>query len=176
MNRYRHRIIIEGMDGSGKTTLIGQLTERIPELFVVPGLGSSDDFPDRLAELVDEQQDEDGRTPIHDRLFFSELVYGAVVRGKVNLPAESLQNFGWFFRSTAFLVYCRPPADELREGVKAKPQMPGVISRYQQLLEAYDQLMVQERNWFGPRFFHYSWTRPEELVQLTDRLRGYLRE
>lgn len=173
MTRYKHRIIVEGMDGSGKTTLIKELVARNPDFFEVPGLGPSDDFGDRLAALVDQQ--DDGRVPVHDRLFFSELVYGPIIRGAIAIEEPGLSNFAWFFRQTAFLIYCRPPVADLRAGADTKPQMPGVISRWPKLLEAYDGFMMIEKEWFGDRFFHYSWTRPEELEQLESRLKEYVK-
>lgn len=173
MTRFRHRIVVEGMDGSGKTTLIQQLTDRNPDFFIVPGIGPVDDITQRIMDLLDAE--DTGRVPVHDRLFFSELVYGPVIRGAIAIDHTALQNFAWFLRQTAFLIYCRPHTQVLNEHLNKKPQMPGVVSRQKELVTAYDHVMEVEKQWFGPRFFHYSWPREGELQRLEATLAGYLR-
>lgn len=170
--RYQHRIIVEGMDGTGKTTLVEGLIRRHSNFFSIPPFGPGKDWEKVLPETLDVQ--DDGRVPVHDRFFFSEVVYGLVLRHKVDLTPELLNNVGWFLRSTAFLVYARPTVTFIRDAVKQTQQMDGVAEQFTELIETYDRLMVVEKEWFGDRFFQYDWSRPNELARLEAQLEGYL--
>lgn len=173
MARHRHRIIVEGLDGSGKTTLISHLVGRFPELVIIPGMGPDADYNVRIPQMLDEE--EDGRPRIHDRFFFSELVYGPILRGRILIDPTLLNNVVWLLRSTALLIYARPHSDQLKEVVARTPQMMGVPEHWFQLLEAYDHIMAVEREWFGDRFLQYVWHRENEYALVEATITRYLR-
>lgn len=173
MARQIHRVIVEGMDGSGKTVLVNHLTRCFPELErIVNEKGPDQDFSIWWPEILDKEQD--GSTPIHDRFFYSELVYGPIIRGHINAEPNLITNVLWFLRAGSLLIYARPHTDYLKKGIEANKQMEGVTEKTQQLLELYDQLMAAEKDWYKNRFFHYVWHRDGELDRVTEIVRGYL--
>lgn len=173
MTRQLKRIIIEGMDGSGKTHLIDYLMMHVPNLEVIVNeKGPEQDFnhwwPDQLDRPVDIL------VPLHDRFFYSELVYGPLLRGHINAQPVLVQNGLWFLRSTALLIYCRPDSEKLREGVQVEQQMEGVTDKFNELLKLYDELMDAEKRWYGPRFIHYVWHRENEFNRVEQLVKEYL--
>lgn len=168
--RQGYRIIVEGMDGSGKTTLVHQLAKKF-NLEVVnrpQGVHFDTWWPNEL-DRTDQQP-----IPIYDRFFYSELVYGPILRGKINANMELVNNVAWFMRSTALLIYARPHSSVIREEVNRNPQMEGVIEHFQPLLEAYDQLMSVELQWYGDRFYHYDWNAEGYQTQIETAVGRYL--
>jgi thymidylate kinase len=168
------RIIVEGMDGSGKTTLIQALIDRIPGLEVVRNeKGPEQNFNNwwyyQLARRTP------WRTPIHDRFFYSELVYGPVLRGSVSARGDVIQQVQSILRTSALLIYARPDENQLRQGLSTNPQMEGVSDRFTQLLKLYDLTMDEEADWFGDRFVWYVWHRDNlELERVEGITRSYL--
>jgi thymidylate kinase len=148
------RIIVEGMDGTGKTYLVDYLRNQFPQLdLVVNKLGPEQNFDVWWPEQLERAKS--SKVPIHDRFFYSELVYGPVIRGHIVANPNVVQNVLWFLRTTTLLIYARPPVPVIRRQLGKNKQMAGVESHFQQLLELYDQLMMAERSWYGNRFVHY---------------------
>jgi len=174
MDRQIKRIIIEGMDGAGKTTLANHILSDVgPNLeLVVNKEGPERNFNLWWPEEFDRWSNKP--VPLHDRFFYSELVYGPVLRGRITADSQLVANGMWFLRSSALLIYARPHTNRLRESIKDKEQMEGVHDRFIQLLEAYDQLMEVEKGWYGNRFVHYVWHRDDELQRVERIARRYL--
>lgn len=171
--RQAKRIIIEGMDGAGKTTLVDSLMMHVPNLEVIRNdLGPKQNLNVWWPAQLDRQEGE--VIPLHDRFFYSELVYGPIIRGHITAEPTLVQNVLWFLRSTALLIYCRPHRDVLREGSEVRTQMEGVPSNFFKLLALYDQLMEVEKNLYGPRFIHYVWDREDEYKNIELLVRDYL--
>jgi len=171
MPRQELRIIVEGMDGSGKTTLITKLMEQFPQLELIRNdQGPEQSFETWWPQNLEREQSD--RIPIHDRFFYSELVYGPVLRGHINADSNLVNNVLWFLRMSALLIYARPTTDQLRKGIKVQKQMEGVEDRFTELLGLYDQLMSAELNWYGARFIHYKWDMDE--FPLLETVSGYL--
>lgn len=171
MDRQPLRIIVEGMDGSGKTTLIQMLTKEYPFLQIITrpqGRHFDDWWPEELDRKAGEP------VPIYDRFFFSELVYGPILRGKINADMNLVQNVAWFMRSVAMLIYVRPHSDVIRTEVTKNPQMEGVIHHFEELLETYDNLMSIERVWYGDRFYHYDWNADDAFPAVASAVGRYL--
>lgn len=173
MTRRSKRIIVEGMDGSGKTVLINHLLFNFPKLEpIVNTLNDKQNFDEWWPQVLDEEEDE--TIPIHDRFFYSELVYGPILRGHINATPALVQNALWYLRSSALLIYARPHTDMLRAGIKTNQQMEGVTDKFMELLGLYDQLMEAEKAWYTNRFIHYVWHRDNELGRVRELIRGYL--
>ena len=171
MARQELRIIVEGMDGSGKTTLITKLMEGFPQLQLVRNeLGPEQSFDYWWGLQLDREMS--STVPIHDRFFYSELVYGPILRGHINAHPNMVTNALWFLRMSALLIYARPTTDQLREGIKIEKQMEGVQDRFEDLLGLYDQVMSAEMPWYGKRFIHYRWDLDE--YALLETVAGYL--
>lgn len=173
--RQIKRVVVEGPDGCGKSTLIEQLmTVEFPDLFYYvknkkgPEANFAEFWP---GELEVEQRDV---VPLHDRFFYSELVYGPVLRGRLNAETALIRNVSWFLRMGAFLIYCRPDNETIMHEVLVYPQMAGVVEALPQLITNYDILMEQEATWYGQRFFKYDWKNEDHFTQLRQYLVEYL--
>ena len=170
MKRQDLRIIVEGMDGSGKSTLISRLIYEFPQLELVRNpLDDKQDFEKWWPQELDRQKSD--RVPIHDRFFYSELIYGPVIRGKLSVGDVLINNVALFLRSHSLLIYTRPSVDSMIEAIHAQPQMEGVKAHFQDLVSMYDKLMMVEHKWYLDRFFAYNWQNPggRDLVEATVR-------
>lgn len=171
------RIVVEGMDGSGKSTLLRQLKLTFREqAILVPGYNRVEGEKPAI-DIWWEQQV--GMNPndavlIHDRFFYSEFVYGPILRGTTHAAWPTVEYLKKFLRDRAFLIYCRPPVEVIRSGFKAEPQMDGIEKHFHQLLTAYDSLMGYEATFMQDRFFKYDWTEEGDLGDLLTMLEGYL--
>lgn len=175
MERQGLRIILEGPDGSGKTTLREHLVSQFHNLEVIRNeRNDTQDFLTWWPEQLDREKGP--MVPLHDRFFYSELVYGPVIRGHVRATPELVRNVSWFLRSWSFLIYCRPPADVIRREVHREDQMEGVKTKLDRLIEEYDLLMEAESDWYQNRFIRYDWTVKGALHNVTAAVENYLGE
>jgi hypothetical protein len=166
------RIIVEGMDGSGKTTLINDLMERFHYLVCTVNVKG----PDQDFNTWWRAQLNSSRGPymqIHDRFFYSELVYGPVLRGYVNASTEVLHDVRTQLQANAMLIFCRPRYQRKPTG----PQMEGVVAHHRELKEAYDTLMQEERTFYpAGRFQVYDFMDVKALQRIEAAVEGYLSE
>jgi thymidylate kinase len=172
LGRQTLRIIIEGMDGAGKTTLASALIDRISDMTLIPPAGPTTNLTIWWPEQLDRPSD--FVVPVHDRFVYSELVYGPVLRGRLSVDVNLVNNALWFLRMSAFLIYARPPVQTLKYGFGKQQQMKGVHENFDALLEAYDQQMLQEQSWYKERFTQYSWQREGEIDRIEMLVRNYL--
>lgn len=173
MPRQIHRIIVEGMDGSGKSTLVEALTYEFPNLEVIVNRKTHEqDFDNWWPEILEREQI--GSIPIHDRFFYSELIYGPIIRGHITANPNVVSNVLWFLRAGSLLIYARPHTEYLQVGIQTHEQMEGVHDKFNELLELYDQLMEAEKGWYNNRFIHYVWHRDEEFGRVSKLVRSYL--
>lgn len=167
------RIIIEGADGSGKTSLLEYLRGEISNLETIRNtLEDKQNFnqwwpmamaPLRLA------------VPIHDRFFYSELVYGPVIRGKINAEPWLVQHMQEWLGRDAFLIYARPPREVILLHLEEKEQMLGVRQNINELIDRYDELLLSQYDRYKRRFYTYDWTSLRtEPAAVLEAVRGYL--
>ena len=168
------RIIVEGPDGSGKSTLIKSIVDRYGGA-VKPVAGFKNqhyhaDYPTWLAEQLN---DIGPVVPVHDRFFYSELVYSKALRGsKTDLSKEVINSVKAMLRSSAFLIYCTLTYEKLVEEVTKTQQMEGVIENMRRIYMEYREVMGDEaaRYYIHHRYFAYDWTygRNTALFKLLD--------
>lgn len=169
MDRRHKRIIVEGMDGSGKSTLISQLANEFPRLEIVLRPEGK-----KLREWWYEElnRSEDSPVPLHDRFFYSELVYGPIVRHTLAVDQAVVNQVIDYLHKNAMLIYVRPLRAVIQSKVLLAPQMAGVIDHFDSLLETYDAIMTGERTYYGRRFHHYDWHDFGACVDAVDRYLG----
>lgn len=175
---YR-RIVIEGMDGSGKTTLVNQLMEHYGDsAHLVPGYNRQPDPKPKIDQWWMEQLSKNphGKVVIHDRFFYPEFVYGPVLRGFVTGDESTISYVQEFLRANAFLIYCRPPIEVLKKGIEVEVQMEGVKNMFNDLLVAYDHMIIREGPHYQGRFVKYDWSDDKAMLRLIMRLTGYIFE
>lgn len=160
----RH-IIVEGMDGTGKTTLLDTLLARLPDMKPHAKAARSVEGPH--LPTLDHWVVEDTKTlaeapmSIYDRHpLVSEPIYGPVIRGGV--PGLFQQSW-WVGAMTAevahhaLLIYCNPPLPQVQTNLRRDPdnQMKGVIERAPDL---YYRYAAATNRWPGVQM-RYDYTR-----------------
>lgn len=152
-------VIVEGMDNSGKTTLVRQLSEDC-RLLVMNNRRrpkTRQDILDYVAGVVPLAQ----RFPvILDRFApISEPIYGPICRNTELLTRDDISQC--LLRVTAeqpkpaVIIYCRPRATTILQ-FGPIPQMEGVIENGRALLQAYDETMKKLGSfWFT--VLYYDW-------------------
>lgn len=170
------RIIVEGPDGGGKTTLVKYLAEAFDFKIVVNEKGPDQNLEWWWPETLFMNEN---KVPIHDRFFYSELVYGPIIRGRLAVPDHLINSVRSHLQKDALLIYARPDRSALELGVRVEKQMEGVAQKFTELVEAYDHLMQIESWHYGTRFYTYRWTNilePQTVVEFVKRyVRGELR-
>lgn len=178
-------IIVEGMDNTGKTTLVEKLAEYFGlEIVKSPG-------PQRYRELFDnadlyihtaeklKEKDELKEYPfIHDRFpIFSDIVY-SILRS-IN-PFEELEEGKWLrerlYKVKPAIIYCRPDTETILSFKDGREQMEGVKPKGKELLSRYDHIIFQWNKQMGAsnRTMPYSFEEhsPKEVIQFLEEM-GY---
>lgn len=173
------RIVVEGMDGAGKSYLTNQILTFLGEQgYYVPGYnrvaGEKPPMPQWWMDQL--SYNPLGKVVVHDRFFYPELVYGPVLRKRLAMDQPTQRYVQDFLRHRAFLIYVRPPIEVISKGIEKEHQMEGVKEHFNELLVQYDQIMIDEGNAMDWRFVKYDWTEPSGLAKLFKRLAGYIYE
>lgn len=170
-------IVIEGPDGSGKTTLAKRLYKDLNERGRNVLMDErSRDVPkdafqnamDALANMMRWHHDPEQYRPIiYDRLMASELIYGQALRGKwVN--GMNPRSVSAMFSMMAFhaipMILCQPPFSAVENNVKQSDQLDGVVNHIKQIYDMYDALfhsLYREKVGKVPYIFNYDYTNLE---------------
>lgn len=130
-------IVVEGCDGSGKTTLVEKAREGQRERYFVIVRASR--YPPNLQtafkylQWIKHQRELD---LVLDRIhFISDRIYGPILRNE-DLFGSMPIDFG--IQEVGAIVYCRPPTEKIRENVAKLPQMKGVAEKLDDLIRMYD--------------------------------------
>jgi len=172
-------IIVEGVDGSGKTTLIQnfrQVASRLCWLFARSGppQGPNDlDETIRYLSLHRRYQ-----TPlITDRHpLISEPIYGPICRDK-----SLIESLGWsreealnqIAHTADRVIYCRPELEVAIKASRVQRQMEGVEQQFWALYQAYDKAM-QDLLQRGVNVIRYDWHDENLRGSLSDLNRLFL--
>lgn len=131
-------IIVEGMDNTGKTTLIKSLVKDL-DLTHIKSPGPKDSLAS--FSWVIESLKEKRKNIIYDRYFLiSERVYGPVLRGEDVFGDYTFDLVSLMLRKSPLIIYCRPPELTIKDWGD-RDQMAGVKSQYSSLLTRYDWII-----------------------------------
>jgi len=177
-------IIVEGMDGTGKTTLIQQLAHHLdvkPKKFVKSS-GPYEDFKRTLVastipEIIELETASVKGWPIkrlYDRFpLISEAVYGPILRGHNCFGGLYYPLRGRLLALKTVIIYCRPDRGVIHTNVQQTPQMSGVREHFSELLDAYDKLFVELTESPGNSYITvFDYTR-DEVRELIYNIRGF---
>lgn len=160
-------VIIEGMDNSGKSSLIDKLLPSYP-FSVIHSRTYWDEDPDHWVKGIQEVMEAATRRDIFCDRFpvITESVYGPVLRGKNVLSdhpswPDLLQELA---RVQPVIIYCRPPLHKLVQW-GTRGQMDGVKERALDLIAQYDRVMKAFKN-----VCTYDYTQPLDLYKVYNEI------
>lgn len=178
-------IIVEGMDNTGKTTLVEKIAKQYPTLQRDGSLG-----PNTPAELIARvvrmiARADVGEMWLYDRTpLISEEVYGSELRGESALLGVWGYLADQVLLQRPLIIHCDPPEEHVRASFKDRDQMEGVEQRISRLLARYRSVVQRLRDrgsWSYPtmaRIVVHDWTQDPacegalNLVDGTIRRRG----
>jgi GTPase SAR1 family protein len=145
------KIIVVGMDNTGKTTLCKTLASKLNAVHAKPlGPGRSrEDMFENIIHYMDMKE-----TVIFERFsIFEELIYGKILRKNSKFDFKDVEMIRHYH---PVIVYCRPPKEViLNFGDRA--QMPGVIEKSERLIKEWDHLIYDCISGF--KIITYDWTK-----------------
>lgn len=135
-------IIVEGPDGSGKSTLVKRLSTQLG-CPIGPRACTSQGGPvKQLGYWVQEDllSWDDKGTQVYDRYpFVSEYIYGPLIRGSINPTLANLStDYFHYYKQNTIEVVCLPPLDIVRANVGQEEQMEGVVDQIDTLYSLYE--------------------------------------
>lgn len=162
-------ILVEGCDGSGKTTLIERARENQVSRYFIR-VQASRYQPDLKTAFKLLNWLKHGPSEINiilDRLhFISDRVYGPVLRNE-DIFKDLPLNFG--LQTVAAIVYCRPTRENIHKNARKNGQMEGVIKNLDTLIDRYDTLMARLKEVYQIpiRTYDYEVDDPKTFWDLT---------
>ena len=146
------KIIVVGMDNTGKTTLVNQLSEyfkceSIKSL--APGYTRQE-----MIEEIKRKLELPGIKILERFSILEECVYGKVLR---NNQKFTIDDMDWIRDYDFVIVYCRPD-DNVIYNFGDREQMVGVIEEKDKLVKEFDNLMI-ELSRRGFIVIPYDWTK-----------------
>lgn len=168
-------IIVEGMDNSGKTTLIKSLTRDLP-LSIIKSPGPKDSLASFL--WVIQTLREKKKDIIYDRYFLiSERVYGPIIRGEDVFGDYTFDLISLMLRKSPLIIYCRP-SDETIKNWGSRDQMAGVKNNFHDLVTRYDWIMslIEEIACNSTLIHPYDYTHPMAYSTVKSVVKTYLKE
>lgn len=177
-------IIVEGMDGTGKTTLVQQLAHRLgmkPKKFVKSS-GPDEDYKQTLVNRTISEINEleaaslEGRSinRLYDRFpLISEAVYGPILRGHNCFGGLYYPLRSRLLALKTVIVYCRPYRSVIWSNIQQSSQMSGVLEYFDELLDAYDKLFLEFTETPVKSYITtFDYTR-DDVRELIHKIRGF---
>lgn len=136
-------IVVEGVDASGKSTLLEDARLRISKRYFL--LVRHSCRPLVLNDALRFQrmvENFPGDIIVDRHPLISEFIYGPILRGSTVYGAmteEEADNH--LVKTVNRIIYCRPPTFVIEEKLDNNPQLAGIRENLSALIQAYDQRM-----------------------------------
>lgn len=149
-------VIVEGCDGSGKSTLVKQLVDRFGLIVGERGVADRSLLytvtrPDTYNALADAILG--GSPKVWDRLYFSEMVYAPVVGRKCEFNAYERAMVEGVLRALKCpIIYCCPSFEVVRTNAAKAKQMSGVNENIAAIYADYERLFEHRAGFHSLRY------------------------
>ncbi len=142
-------VIVEGPDGAGKSTLVDALTqvtglELSPASKLSkkernePGFRAEGAVRERVWQSVCDAVTGADAPVIHDRLFFSELIYSEVLGRQCAFPEYEARHILRLMNACRVpIIFCLPPFKEVSKAMLKTEQLDGAMENLQQIYNYY---------------------------------------
>jgi len=172
-------IILEGPDGSGKTSLMSTLLDRFPGIEEHERASTSKGGPvENIFEWAQADILSWGVQPLsfYDRHpLISEPIYGEEIRGKFDgrFTDPEGEDLGMHMMFRGLIILCLPPQSEVVKNVtlNVDDQMSGVAEHIVPIWHEYQNLLMLSRG--RQNVFWYDYTRPGDLSKLLTVIQAY---
>lgn len=135
-------IVVEGVDASGKSTLLDQSRLDIRRRYFLLMRHSQRPYsPLDVTGFLKTLEGVRCDVVVDRHPLISEPIYGPILRG-VDITENSVTDRLRYLKNTVErVIYCRPPKFMIIENLVKLPQLKGVKDNLVKLLEAYDNAM-----------------------------------
>lgn len=168
-------IIVEGVDGSGKTTLASQLASE----FNIPVLHSPGPKEDWLTAVFSFHAANPLQMVIYDRCYYSEFIYGPVLREGVRIPSYLVEfaDKVWLPRIDPLIILCDPSREVVTYTATKERQMEGVLSNLNVLVDKYREVFLTGPNPVASRqrVARYDFTEPDQPERLLSEVTAWMK-
>lgn len=179
------RIIVEGPDGSGKTSMISRLRSWNPNALMASRACTSENGPiAALKQWIDddvENEDwEEGEIVIYDRHpLISEPIYGPLIRGYIDPGLTDRTWLGSAYQAwiahNPIIIYCLPPYPIVYENILKTHQgstkhLQGVVQHAMAIYDSYTVLACKQAG--RPLTMVWDYTQPENLHDILACVEG----
>ena len=137
-------IIVEGLDNTGKTTLVKQLADAFPQLKIRPSIGNKHD-PAAIAQQAWQEAYYAQHHTISDRSrIISEWVYNPILRARPTAFSFDrwMKHLAGFAQGQHLVIYAVRHLEEIRESFQHKDQLEGVYDNLDLLNRRYSQVIA----------------------------------
>ena len=159
------KIVIIGMDNTGKTTLVNDM-KNILNIESIKSPGPNFTKEEMYEEIITDLSKKE--VVILERFaIIEEMIYGEIIRHNSKFNFEDLMQIKEKYNP--IFIYCRPKKENVFN-FGDREQMEGVIEQSKKLLEGFDNLynkMIQ--NEFDIFRYDYNVSTPEEMVLKYER-------
>ena len=148
------KIIVLGMDNTGKTTLASRLSQDFNLNYIKScGPCSKEEQEKFIENFINNEND-----LVSDRFcLFDEMVYGSVLRGKSNFTLNN--KYIDQLKDKITIYYCRPHESVIKKW-NGRKQMDGVIDNSDELIQKFDRLIRKlKRKGFNIVKYDYEYDR-----------------
>lgn len=157
-------IVVEGVDGSGKTTLIQNFRQVAKQLCWIFSRSGPPQGPSDLLStigLLDRARYYSIPLITDRHPLISEPIYGPIIRGKSLIEEDWPEALGHKYLGglVSRVIYCKPSLETARKSSRRERQIEGVHEKYRDLYQAYDKAMENLR-FLGIHVVEYDWTSP----------------
>lgn len=133
------KIIIIGMDNTGKTTLSETLSKEL-NLKLIKSTGPKVTKSFMVSNMLENL--ESSEDLIFERYnLFEEIIYGNILRGESKFSLEDYI-YNETIKHKPLIIYCRPSKEKIFD-FGSRDQMEGVIEEKEKLLKAWDELYLK---------------------------------
>jgi hypothetical protein len=153
-------IVVEGVDASGKSTLLEASRTIRDRYFVLVRHSCRPLRPEHITSLLKQTEDTGIDVVLDRHPLISEPIYGPILRNH-DLARDWSKGDDWmvtsWIKTIDRIVYCRPPIEVIKANLGNKLQLAGVEENLTKLLSAYD-LRMSELKAMGIPIVRYDYS------------------